>query len=804
MSRKVWIATRSFLLLAAVCAAAGAADPTYKTMRDAAIADSLLVENIVLHRDNGVLTLKSGTIALTPPVAGRDTMAVFVGEGEFTFDPALPVEKAHLKILTEQDTVRETFDRAFFCFSDETGKEIRGQTKAPKSDAKSADVLRDYRKLLRHSPSSPRSMLEYQLTDESMDNLEADLLADLYNPKQPGFFSAYLHGKKHSDLRFHVKPRGVFPLMAPEEVAIVNLDPETEQEGIWYLAHRQDEIARGTASSDEDHRTVAAESYRIETTIEKNDHLTASTLLKFKGVNEGDRVVKFGLLPNLRVVRVTSDGKEVSFIQEPFRDDGSFYVVMPRPMPRGSSQVLLVEYLGDKVLHKEGGGNFSVGARESWYPAVNSFHDHALYSLLFKIPKQYTLSGVGKLLKEWTEKDFNCTEWSSEVPIPVSGYNYGDFKKAKPILDEPTHIEIDGLAATGTPDYLKAAEMQGTMGSLTPARLLDQGMSQAQNALRIFSLWFGKSEFDRLAVTQQPAFNYGQSWPTLVYLPISAFLDSTQRHQLVGANQSSSFAEFIDEVIPHEVSHQWWGHMVGWSTYHDQWLSEGFAEFSAGLYLQLTEKDPAKYLRYWDHAREALVAKNNFGRRPIDAGPLWMGERLVMFKNPRAYQMVVYRKGGYVLHMLRALMWDPKEGDKYFREMMQDFVATYMNRNASTEDFAAIVQKHMRPALDMGDHTINWFFNQWVYGTAVPKYKFDYTLTPQADGKTLLKGSLTQSEVTPEFAMFVPLYLDFDGSLVRAANLRMVGNTTNDKLEILLPKRPRRALINAFHDVLEQ
>ena len=148
-------------------------------------------------------------------------------------------------------------------------------------------------------------------------------------------------------------------------------------------------------------------------------------------------------------------------------------------------------------------------------------------------------------------------------------------------------------------------------------------------------------------------------------------------------------------------------------------------------------------------------------------------------------------------------MWDSKEGDKYFREMMRDFVATYMNRNASTEDFARVVEKHMRPSMDMGDHTIGWFFNQWVYGTAVPKYKFDYTLTPESDGKVLLKGALTQSEVTPDFVMQVPLYVDLDGQLARIGSIRMVGNSTNDKLEVKLPKKPKRVLINAYHDVLE-
>ena len=81
------------------------------------------------------------------------------------------------------------------------------------------------------------------------------------------------------------------------------------------------------------------------------------------------------------------------------------------------------------------------------------------------------------------------------------------------------------------------------------------------------------------------------------------------------------FADFIQEVTPHEVSHQWWGHMVGWASYHDQWLSEGFADFSAGLFLQQIEHDNAKYLKYWDRAREEINAKNSFGRCPNDAGP---------------------------------------------------------------------------------------------------------------------------------------------------------------------------------------
>jgi aminopeptidase N len=244
--------------------------------------------------------------------------------------------------------------------------------------------------------------------------------------------------------------------------------------------------------------------------------------------------------------------------------------------------------------------------------------------------------------------------------------------------------------------------------------------------------------------------------------------------------------------------------MVSWSSYHDQWLSEGFAFFSAGLFLQYTQKNPQKYVDYWEHARKLLLEKNKFNKRPNDGGPVWMGLRMGSFKNPGAYSAVVYRKGGYVLHMLRSMMWTPKDGDKPFMAMMQEFVKQYMNRNASTEGFQRIAEKYVNPQMDLaGNHKLDWFFRQWVYGTEVPKLKLEPEITAAPDGKWMLKASLTQSEVGPNFASIVPLYADFDGQLTRLGTVRIVGSTSNDKIQVLLPKKPKRVLINAYHDVLE-
>jgi len=791
-------APRAEIGVSAKGAVAANAEPTYRHLRDGDRFETYLVSNLTIKRDVGTLTFKSGRISFLTPVAGRVVKAVFVGDGEFLLKPAIAIERDYIRLITDKDEVDDVFEKLVLCFTDDTYQEIKRQAQAGEAEARAAEALRDFHKRMRHRTELPRSLLEYLLAYEDVENVEAEILADLYNPKRAGFFAAYISGKRFSDLRYIVRPRGALPqLLSPEEVALINYDPQGEREGILYLGHFVQEYVSGKASSEEDKRIIDAEHYRIETVID-GEKLTANAELTFTALAEGDRVLSFGLLPNLRVTRVRLSDSEINYIQEARKEDGTFYAVLPEALVKGKQYKINIEYQGNKVVEDAGGGNFAVGARTSWYPSVNAFNDRATFDLTFKVPKQYTLVGVGHEVKTWREGDFAASQWVSEVPLAVAGFNYGDFKK-KAILDEPTKYSIEGYATSELPYYLKNAG--NAIGAMTPTRLTDNAIVEAQNSMRIFTHWFGEAPYGRIAITQQPQFNFGQSWPTLVYLPIVSFFDSTQRWMLMG-RLSPRLTEFIQEVTPHEVSHQWWGHIVGWASYHDQWLSEGFAEFSAGLYLQATEPNSDKYLKYWQHAREAILEKNTFGRRANDAGPIWLGLRLNTFKTAGAYNRMVYPKGGYVLHMLRAMMWDNKTHDQKFIDMMHDFVKTYTHRNASSESFKAIVEKHMTAGMDMeGNHHMDWFFDEWVYGTEIPRYRLQYSLTPEADGKVMLKGALTQTEVSERFKMLVPVYIDFDGKLMRLGAVPIQGNATKE-FQVRLPQKPKRVVINAFHDVL--
>ncbi|HEX5084371.1 MAG TPA: carboxypeptidase regulatory-like domain-containing protein, partial [Blastocatellia bacterium] len=774
-------------------------DPNYRALRDGDFAETWEVTNLILKRDVGAITLRSGRVGFLHPVLGRTAVGIFVGDGEFTLTPFIPLEKRYLKLMTESDTVVEPFDRLAFYFTDETWQEIKSAGKESAPDQRMKDTLRDFRSRMRRNTERPRSMVEAFYSGEDVQNIDATILAHLYNPKRAPLFSAYIFGKKHDDLRFYINPYGAIPqLLSPEEVAVVNYDVAGKEEGFWYLSHPESEWKAGAASSNEDKRTIDAEHYRIETVI-AGEKLTATCELTFNALLDGERVFKFNLLPTLRATRVVFADKEINYIQEKKDEDSAFFAILPEPLVKGRKYKIYIEYQGDKVVTDEGGGNFAVGARTSWYPSVNAFNDRATFDLTFKVPKKYTLVGVGKQVKESKEADFAVSQWVSDVPLAVAGFNYGVFKK-KEINDPDAKYQVEGYATSNLPDYLREVGAE-QIGGMSPVRLIDQAIVESQNSIRIYNNWFGEAPYGRIAITQQPQFNFGQSWPTLVYLPIISFFDSTQRWRLFGMN--NRITEFIQEVTSHEVAHQWWGHIVGWSSYHDQWLSEGFADFSASLYLQHTEPNLDKYLKFWESHRKRILDKNQFGVRPNDAGPIWMGLRLNTPRAPGAYNQIVYPKGSYVLHMLRWLMWDRKTGDQNFKAMMHDFVKSHFNDNASTESFKAIVEKHMTPDMDLdGNKRMNWFFNQWVYGIEVPRYRFDYTLTPESDGKVTLRGKITQSDVSPNFKMVVPVYLDFGKGVVRLGTIPVMGSMTTDEFTVKLPEKPKRAMINYHYDIL--
>ncbi len=781
------------------------ADPTYQALRRISIGtDTAGVTNFVLKRDAATFTFKSGTFHLLSPVAGKVTGAVFIGDGEFNLMPPIPAECKMLSLFTKDPKpgITESFTTVVLRFTDDTVEQIK---KAASGSASSATG--NVSGALNDSQDDARKKLRW--------NISARILQDVLSTEPGGFFAAFIHGKKYDGHElFVIDPHGALGV-DPEEIEFLSYSDT--KSGMWAAFHSAPEYASGTARGTEQNAAFAVERQNLDTKIDKNGMLHGNAATTVMSGVSGLRAVGFDLFPTLRVQKVTDDaGTALAFIQEDKNDDPDYWVILPKALSPGEKFTIHTVYEGKDAVRNEGAGNYDPVARSSWYPSTGFGH-YANYEMRFSVAKNITLVATGDLVSQKMEGDQNVSIWKTAVPQAVAGFNLGEYKRIEAKMQKSGYL-IEAYANKQAPDAVRALQqdVEGdlpgdinrqrssgyALGTMSTTALMDKPLAEAQLSVGLYNDYFGAIPYKRISMTQQTPCRFGQSWPGVVYMPICSFFDATVRHQL-GLDDTRGYWK---SVAAHEVAHQWWGHAVGFNSYRDQWMSEGFAEFSASLYLQLIQKNQKEFIRWWDDQRELLTERNKEGFRAIDAGPLTAGYRLANtrsgFDIPRR---LIYPKGGFVLHMIRMMMWEPKTGDERFRALMQDFVKTYSNQSASAEDFKAMVEKHMIPAMDLdGNGKMDWFFNEYVYGTELPTYKVEASFTPGED-TVFLNLKLTQSNVSPEFRMLVPLYLELaDGRILRLGSAPLRGNTAIDQKIPLngLKAVPKRAMVNYFDDVL--
>ena len=780
-------------------------NPTYQLLRHLLPGgETATVQEFTLKRDAATFTFHSGSFAFYDTVNGRISGAVFRGHGSLHITPPTPEEKRSLNLLTKAAEYDESFDSAILRFTDDTATEIQ-KAATGKGPAAGSDT-------------SAGQQFVKDLRTQLHWNLDERLLEDLMNPASGGFFLASLEGKKYaSKTIFMIDPRGANGVL-PEEVELMTWNDL--HNGIWMASHYANEYRDGIAGGNEANDAYAIDHQDLDTTIAKNGALTGTAKTIIRAREDGLIVVPLRLYATLRVSSVQiADGAQLDFIQENKDEDPDFAVILPAPLKKDQKIELRITYSGKGVVSDEGSGNYYLngGARESWYPSAREggLSSYATYHMLFHVPKGLDLIATGKPVHSITDGGANVTEWTSDVPIPVAGFNLGHFQKEETTLKNG--FIVDAYANTDLPDNIASlrnfangdgaprsggivgATPQMALGSMSTTSMLKPALSQGQVAVEIYTAFFGPLQFNNLALTQQTACNYGQSWPMLIYLPICGFWDRTVQHEL-GLDSNTMYWKV---VTPHEVAHQWWGQTVSFRSYRDQWMSEGFADFSASIFLQVTNKSDKEYRDFWQQERKLITEKNKDGFRPIDVGPVTMGYRLVNSRSgENIYRDLVYPKGAYILHMIRMMTYDRQTGDKWLQDTLHDFITSYREQPATTEDFKAILEKHMTPALDLdGNHRLDWFFNEYVYGTTLPHYEFTSELKPDATG-TQASFKLTQSSVDASFKMLVPLYAELnDGRIVRLGSASIYGNSSVEK-QLHFPVSVKRLMINYAYDVL--
>ncbi len=800
--------------LLSTSAAAATARSTYDALRGAQVdGRTIAVSDLVLERDAFEIRFSSGRFHLLEPVAGVTPGAVFVGEASYRVSPASAVERRRLWVLSGRSgdgTLSDNFSSAVLLFGDGTEVRIAEgssiETAAPNEGA--ATLLRSWQ-----ADEEPGLDLDPYL------RLLRSWLNDEGLPGGP--FFAFVDGSGMKRSTIAVDPSGILD----GEGACLMSTHRGRSEIVF--SDRLEVTAVGPR-----HQLVDAENYRIDSRVTSGDRLEGDVRIRFRVLVPGLQVLPMDLYPTLEIERASLEGTDeaLTFLQP--REGRSAAILFPEPLARGTDAELRIVYSGTGILDEDGPNVYQVKGRTNWYPNVGTFSDRATFDLRFRVPKGNTVIAVGESVSTKEEGDEVVSVWKSSVPLTVAGFNYGDFELYEQ-TEENTGVAIEVFATKGEPDFITEINQQlqsateglsfrdqlevatndaysayvntysgpSSIGISTEA-LAQVAMADAVNSIQVFTKLFGPLDNKRLAVTQQSAWNFGQAWPSLVYLPYLPGLSSLLKLEL----GLDGYAGFVDQVGIHEIAHQWWGHHVGWASYRDQWLSEGFAEFSTALLIELTQGAQA-YDKFWDQRRQSILGTGpGVELAPYAAGAITLGYRAATPSSPNAGRELIYSKGAFVLQMLRTLMRDDKSrSDERFFTMLRDFADSWKGRNPSTEDFKAHLEKHMIPELNAaGNGKIDWFFDQWVYGTEVPIYTADVRIEKAGKDRYRLVGTVSQSGVSDDFVALVPTYVDFGkGNLGKFGRAPFKGNMTqNLDVTLELPKKPKAVLLNGRHEVL--
>jgi aminopeptidase N len=424
------------------------------------------------------------------------------------------------------------------------------------------------------------------------------------------------------------------------------------------------------------------------------------------------------------------------------------------------------------------------------------------------------LIATGSKLEEHEEGESRVGHWKAEKPMTVAGFNLGEYASAS--IASGTHsidvyanreLEEDlrkRLSASGADVLFFPSSRFGSTSTgravvpppppPSPADALKQLGKEIDSSIRFYETFGGPFPFHNLNVSPIPG-NFGQGWPSLLYVSTYSFLPSEAQQR---AGLSTASQEHFTELVPyHEVAHQWWGNVVAWSSYRDQWIDEAIANYLAVLFAD-TKKNPDHTLHVWlARYRKQLVEKSpDASETAGDIGALTLGTRLNSSKSPTAYEEIIYSKGSWIIHMLREMLRQPgtRNPDTRFTALLQTLVTKYAYRALSTDDLQHEVEAVMTPGMDLeGGRSMEWFFEEWVRGTGIPHYRVEFTAHHTEKGYQI-RGKLFQTGVPRSFVANVPLYASGTGHNALLGAVVAAGPETT--FHFVAPNLPRKIVID--------
>lgn len=477
-----------------------------------------------------------------------------------------------------------------------------------------------------------------------------------------------------------------------------------------------------------------------------NDRLTAITsarteitVLSMKDtLSEID--LDFGALS---IDSVTVDGQTAPFE----RSTGMLKVKLTKRTPRGTRLLLAIAYhgapkLGLVLASDKAGKPSAIGDNwpdrlHHWIPSLD--HPSAKATVRFTItaPSRNLVVANGRL--DRVDNDLAATRtWTYSEAVPIPPYcmiiAVGEFDKVEPSGQQTTPLSY----------YVPPPDKNFAM----------QGFAPANPSLKFFSQTVAPYPYEKLALIIGSTRFGGMENSSAILFPNSLF-DS--RSELL--SQVFNIRQGLVEVVAHEIAHQWFGDSVTAATWSDLWLSEGFADYFAGLFIQRHEGEMA-FRRYMENEAQEYFRYEKRTRTPIHDT-----ETEDLFKLLNANN---YKKGAWVLHMLRSEL-----GDKDFFRGIRTYYDAHQGSTATSED--------LRSALERASgRDLKIFFSRWIYGTGHPRYELSWEWNSRAKK---LRLTLRQLQSEPAFPNAVPVDILANGRIRRVV-LEPTGKKTTEDVKL--------------------
>ncbi len=445
--------------------------------------------------------------------------------------------------------------------------------------------------------------------------------------------------------------------------------------------------------------------YRLDFEVDPEAQTLAGTTVMTVASRVDDlSTFRFWLNASMTILSVEADGEEVEWQRS---DDAVVDVELGHNYDPGELFEISVSYDGTPVMpgffqNQEDGSPVISTLSQPWYSSnwwavKDDNSDKATGEILVTVPSELTVVSNGLLVAtDSVPGDKRRFHWSTEYQ--TSPYLFAFAATVYNTFSDTLHYDGGSMPV----EFFIYPERDTTENR--------NGWLLSVDMLSIFWELFGPYPFmdEKYAIYEFP------------------FGGGMEHQTATGQGGNNAYAETL---TAHEVAHQWWGDMLTCETWNHIWLNEGFATYSAALWWEhkTGAQDPEALHEYMDQSRPDELAGTVYVYDISDPNRIFSGN-------------YSYRKGAWVLHMLRGVV-----GYEDFLTILNVYRERYEYLTAVTEDFRAVAE-------EIWGHDLEWFFDEWIYGGGAPAYRYDWR-EHQIAGQRYLELAIEQTQNGTVFTM---------------------------------------------------